>query len=96
MSWLGAFGRWRRAEDGPRASKGDGDPHTLDREGDPRGGVQDPTYRASDPRDVVEVDGIVMSGPAGAPQEGRSVEERRETDDLQARIAEDRPTKESA
>ena len=68
--------------DEPRAAKQEGDPHALDVEGDPRGGVQSPEYRHADPRDVVEDDGTVMSGPAGAPQEGKSPEERR---------AEDRP-----
>jgi hypothetical protein len=63
-----------------RASKQEGDVHALDREGDPRGGVQSDDYRAADPRDVVEEGGTVMSGPGGAPQEGESVEERRERD----------------
>jgi hypothetical protein len=35
---------------------------------------------AGDPRELVEEDGVVMSGPAGAPQEGESVEERRSRD----------------
>ena len=48
--------------------------------GDPRGGLQSEQYRRADPRDVV-VEGEAMSGPGGAPQEGRSVEERREQDD---------------
>jgi hypothetical protein len=64
----------------PTAAKQEGDPHALDREGDPRGGVQSPEYRHADPRDVVEADGTVMSGPGGAPQEGESVEKRRERD----------------
>jgi hypothetical protein len=54
-----------------------GDPHSLDVEGDPRGGVQSDEYRHSDPRDVVEEGETAMSGPAGAPQEGKSAEERR-------------------
>jgi len=74
------FGRWRKREKGPRAAKQQGDPHALDREGDPRGGVQSEEYRTADPRDVVEEDGVVMSGPGGAPQEGESVQERRERD----------------
>ena len=53
--------------------------HALDREGDPRGGVQSPEYRHADPREIVE-DGVAMAGPAGSPQEGESVEERREHD----------------
>ena len=54
--------------------------HALDREGDPRGGVQSDEYRSADPRDVVEDEDTVMSGPAGAPQEDTSVEERRSQD----------------
>jgi len=74
------FGRWRKREKGPRAARQQGDPHALDREGDPRGGVQSKEYRTADPRDIVEEDGVVMSGPGGAPQEGESVQERRERD----------------
>ena len=71
------FGRWRKREQGPRAAKQQGDPHALDREGDPRGGVQSDEYRTADPRELVEEDGVVMSGPGGAPQEGTTPEERR-------------------
>jgi hypothetical protein len=74
------FGRWRRKREQHRANKQQGDPQALAREGDPRGGLQDETYRHADPRDVVESEGVVMSGPGGAPQEGESVEERRERD----------------
>jgi hypothetical protein len=42
--------------------------------------VQAEEYRHADPRDVVEEEGVVMSGPGGAPQEGLSPEERRERD----------------
>jgi hypothetical protein len=52
----------------------------LERDDDPRGGLQSDEYRAADPRDVVEEGGTVMSGPGGAPQEGTSAEERREQD----------------
>jgi hypothetical protein len=54
----------------------------LEREGagEPRGGLQSEEYRSADPRDIVEEDGVAMSGPAGAPQEGESVEERRARD----------------
>ena len=58
-------------------AKQQGDPHELDVEGDPRGGVQSEEYRRSDPRDVVEEGDVAMSGAGGAPQEGKSVEERR-------------------
>jgi hypothetical protein len=42
----------------------------LEVEGDPRGGLQSAAYRSADPRDLVEEDGVVMSGPGGAPQDG--------------------------
>ena len=64
----------------PTAAKQEGDPHALDRPGDPRGGVQSDEYRYADPREVVEEGGTVMSGPGGAPQEARPVEERRADD----------------
>ena len=54
--------------------------HALDREGDPRGGVQDDEYRHADPRDVILAEGVPMAGPAGAPQEDASAEERRAED----------------
>ena len=60
-----------------RAAKQEADPHALDRPGDPRGGVQSDEYRHADPRDLVEEDGTVMSGPGGAPQEETSPDERR-------------------
>jgi hypothetical protein len=74
------FGRWRRKKEDARAAKQQGDPGALEREGDPRGGLQSDEYRTADPREVVEDEGVVMSGPAGAPQEGESVEERRSRD----------------
>jgi hypothetical protein len=74
------FGRWKRKGEKHRADKQQGDPQALAREGDPRGGLQSEEYRTADPRDVVEEDGVVMSGPAGAPQEGESPEERRARD----------------
>ena len=52
----------------------------LERDDDPRGGLQSDEYRSADPRDVVEAGGTVMSGPGGAPQEDTSPEERREQD----------------
>ena len=63
------LGRWKRRREAHRANKQEGDPHALDREGDPRGGVQSEEYRHADPRDLVEQDGVVMSGPGGAPQD---------------------------
>jgi hypothetical protein len=71
------FGRWKRNEK-HRANKQQGDPQALEREGDPRGGLQDPAYRRAEPTDVVEAEGVAMSGPGGAPQEDRSADERRD------------------
>ena len=73
----GKQGPWARDDDEPRATRQEGDPHALEVEGDPRGGPQSEEYRHSDPREVVEEGGVAMSGPGGAPQEGKSVEERR-------------------
>jgi hypothetical protein len=52
----------------------------LERDDDPRGGLQSDEYRSADPRDVVEEGGTVMSGPGGAPQDGSAPDERREQD----------------
>lgn len=71
------FGRWLRRGEKHRADKQQADPGALAREGDPRGGLQDEAYRTADPRDVVEAEGVAMSGPAGAPQEGTTPEQRR-------------------
>jgi hypothetical protein len=71
------FGRWRRKEK-HRANKQQGDPAALAREGDPRGGLQSPEYRQAEPTDVVEDEGVAMSGPGGAPQDEMSAEERRD------------------
>ena len=59
-------------EEEPTAAKQEGDVHALDREGDPRGGVQSDEYRHADPREIVEEDGVAMSGPGGAPQDDAS------------------------
>jgi hypothetical protein len=74
------FGRPKRKGEKHRPDRQEGDPEALAREGDPRGGLQSEEYRTADPRDVVEEDGVVMSGPGGAPQEGESVEERQARD----------------
>jgi hypothetical protein len=66
------FGRWRKRGDKDRADKLQGDPHALDRKGDPRGGVQSDEYRHAEPTDLVEDDGVVMSGPGGASQDDES------------------------
>lgn len=74
------FGRWRKKGEKHRADKQQGDVHALDREGDPRGGVQSDEYRHAEPRDLVVDNGVAMSGPGGAPQEGLSAGQRRERD----------------
>ena len=65
MGFLDRFFRRSRGT----AAKQEGDPHALDRPGDPRGGVQSEEYRHADPRDLVEEGGTVMSGPGGAPRD---------------------------
>jgi hypothetical protein len=74
------IGRWKRDDEENRADKQHGDPEALEREGDPRGGLQDEEYRTADPREPIEAEGVAMSGPGGAPQEGLSTEERRKLD----------------
>ena len=74
------LGRWLRRGEKHRANKQQGDVHALDREGDPRGGVQSDEYRHADPREVVDDEGVVMAAPGGAPQEDTSPDERREQD----------------
>jgi hypothetical protein len=74
------FGRWRRRNEKHRADKQQGDVHALDREGDPRGGVQDPEYRHAGPDEIVEAEGVAMSGPGGAPQDDVPPDQARERD----------------
>jgi hypothetical protein len=64
----------------PTAAKQEGDAHAPDARGDPRGGVQNDEYRHAAPTDVVDADGVVMSGPAGAPPDDTTPEQRREAD----------------
>jgi hypothetical protein len=66
--------------DEPIAGRRHGDLTLLDRPVDPRSGTQGEKYRHTDPRDVVEEGGTVMSGPGGAPQEGLTPGERRKLD----------------
>jgi hypothetical protein len=73
------LGRWRKRGEKHCADTQQGDVHALDREGDPRGGVQS-DYRTADPRELVEEGGTVMPAPGGAPQEDTSAEERRSED----------------
>ena len=54
-----------------RKLRGEPEGSPLDRQDDPRGGMQSEDYRTADPRDVVEQDGVVMSGPGGTPQDGK-------------------------
>lgn len=56
------FGWWRK-------KKQQADVHALDREDDPRGGVQSDAYRHAGPDDVVVEGDVAMSGPGGAPQD---------------------------
>jgi hypothetical protein len=73
------FGRWKLKRR-HRANRQQGDPSALEREGDPRGGLQDEEYRRADPRDVVEAEGVAMGAPGGAPQEEESPDVRRDRD----------------
>ena len=74
------FGRWRKKGEEHRANKQQGDPSALEREGDPRGGLQDADYRTAAPTDVVESEGVAMSGPGGSPPADKSPDERRADD----------------
>lgn len=79
MSFLDRWlkGRAEKADGGAQRTGGvQGHGH----EADPRRGPQREEYRSADPRAVVTKGGAAMSGPAGAPQEGESVEERRDRD----------------
>jgi hypothetical protein len=73
------FGRWKRKQR-HHADKQQGDPAALEREGDPRGGLQSPEYRHAEPTTIVEDGGVAMAGPGGAPQDERTPDERREAD----------------
>jgi hypothetical protein len=76
--WKRLFGR--RKGDEPTAARQEGDVDALDRPGDPRGGIQSDEYRHATPQDVVAEGDVAMGGPAGAPVDGETVEERRERD----------------
>jgi hypothetical protein len=77
----GRLGPWAEEDEEHRADKQQGEPEALAVEGDPRGGLQSEEFRTADPRDLVTEGDVTMSGPAGAPQEGKSVEERRAESD---------------
>jgi hypothetical protein len=75
--------RWiARLFQSPRddAEKQQGDVHALDRDDDPRGGVQSDAYRHAAPVEIVEDAGVAMGGPAGAVPEDLSPDERRDRD----------------
>jgi hypothetical protein len=55
------------------SGKPEGSP--LDRDDEPRGGMQSEEYRSADPRDIVEQDGVVMAAPGGTPQDGERPED---------------------
>ena len=76
----GMFGRRRKKDEKHRANKQQGDPAALEREGDPRGGLQDPDYRNAAPTDVVESEGVAMSGPGGSPPNQDDPDARRTSD----------------
>jgi hypothetical protein len=73
----GGVGAWSSEEE-HRANKQRADTSALEVDGDPRGGLQDSDYRTADPREIVEAEGIAMTGPGGAPQEDTTPDERRE------------------
>jgi len=74
------FGRWRKKGEKHRADKQQGDPHALDREGDPRGGVQSDAYRRRSSIGSAPMAGVAMGGPGGAVPEELTPDERRERD----------------
>jgi hypothetical protein len=76
----GRQGPWADGDEDERAAKQEGDPDALAVEGDPRGGTQSDDYRHAEPTELVTEGNVTMAGPAGAPQEGLSVEERRKLD----------------
>ena len=70
-------GRFVESDEEHRADRQEADTTGLVREGDPRGGMGAEAYNTADPRDIVDEEGVAMSGPAGAPQEGTTPDERR-------------------
>ena len=76
----GRQGPWAHGDEDERAAKQEGDPEALAVEGDPRGGTQSDDYRHAEPTELVTEGDVTMAGPAGAPQEDLSVEERRKLD----------------
>jgi len=69
-----------RKQDGPTAAKQEGDVHALERDDDPRGGVQSRQYRHAEPTELVDDQGAAMMGPGGTPHDESSPDERRDAD----------------
>jgi hypothetical protein len=63
----GRQGPWAEPDEEHRANKQQGDPHALDVENDPRGGVQSDDYRHAPPTELVVEGDTAMMGPGGAP-----------------------------
>ena len=63
----GRQGPWSDPDEEHRANKQEGDPHALDVENDPRGGLQSEEYRRAGPTEMVTEGGTTMMGPGGAP-----------------------------
>ena len=76
FKWLKGMFSSPRAD----AERQQGDPHALDRDDDPRGGVQSEEYRHASPVEIVEDAGVAMGGPGGSVPEDLSPDERRERD----------------
>jgi hypothetical protein len=76
LRWLTRLFRSPRDE----PEKQQGDVHALDRDDDPRGGVQSDEYRHAGPIDLVDESGVALGGPGGAPPEELTPDERRERD----------------
>ena len=69
------LGWWRKRSERHRANKQQGDPHALDVEGDPRGGVQSDAYRSAEPTELVEEDGGEREGSSQRRTLRRRLEE---------------------
>jgi hypothetical protein len=68
---------WPVLEKWLRKLRGKPEPSPMDRDDDPRGGMQSEEYRTADPRDIVEEDGVTMSAPGGTPQDDGDATSRR-------------------
>jgi hypothetical protein len=70
----GRQGPWAEPDEEHRADKQQGDPHALDVENDPRGGLQSDEYRHARPTDLVVEGDTAMMGPGGAPPRDEDAE----------------------